>query len=467
MPSQDLGLAIPFRFVYTWAMLDTDKPAEYAELSERELEILRLVATGASNKEIAQKLTISTNTVKVHLRNIFAKVGAASRTEAALFAVRSGLVETGAETVIEDLPHDDSFIGDEAIEGVDGTKQGPQKRITTLWMVAGLFVLVIGVALFILLVDRQNSPVVEGREILPAQEIRWREMPPMLIGRSSLAIVAYEKDIYAIGGETVQGVTGSIEGYDLEDKRWRQLSEKPTPVAEVSAAVIGGLIYVPGGLLASGERSDILEVYDPHLDLWEQRSTLPVQVSAYSLVAFEGRLYLFGGWNGESYSDRVFRYDPGLDEWSELSPLPTPRAFTGAAVIGSKIYVLGGLNDTGPLSVNEIFSPSFENSTDSPWQEGPVLPTPRSGMGVTSTAGIIYFVGGQKEPGNGLPSLQYLPEKEEWQLIQAPFQAEWTQMGLTNNGSHLIAVGGRAGRDILDKSFTYQAIYTMAIPLVR
>ncbi len=64
------------------------------ELSDRELEILRLVATGASNKEIAQQLVISANTVKVHLRNIFAKIGATSRTEAALYAVRAGLVQS-------------------------------------------------------------------------------------------------------------------------------------------------------------------------------------------------------------------------------------------------------------------------------------------------------------------------------------------------------------------------------------
>lgn len=64
-----------------------------AELTERELEVLRLLARGLSNKAIALELQVSEKTVKTHVSNILAKLHLADRTQAALFAVRERLVD--------------------------------------------------------------------------------------------------------------------------------------------------------------------------------------------------------------------------------------------------------------------------------------------------------------------------------------------------------------------------------------
>ena len=61
-------------------------------LTERELEVLRLVTSGLRNKEIAARLGVSENTAKFHLRNILEKLHAGSRTELATRALREGLV---------------------------------------------------------------------------------------------------------------------------------------------------------------------------------------------------------------------------------------------------------------------------------------------------------------------------------------------------------------------------------------
>ncbi len=67
-----------------------DRPASV--LSQREGEILQLLARGASNKEIASTLIISENTVKTHLRSILDKLHLANRSQAAAYAVRAGLL---------------------------------------------------------------------------------------------------------------------------------------------------------------------------------------------------------------------------------------------------------------------------------------------------------------------------------------------------------------------------------------
>ena len=67
-------------------------PAHPAGLTEREVEVLRLVARGSSNPEIAATLVLSEKTVARHLSNIFTKLDVGSRTAAAAYAFENGLV---------------------------------------------------------------------------------------------------------------------------------------------------------------------------------------------------------------------------------------------------------------------------------------------------------------------------------------------------------------------------------------
>ena len=78
----------------------TDQADHGAEpdLTERELEVLRLAATGRSNKDIAAELDLSPRTVQVHLSNAFSKLDVASRTEAVIRALKQGWIR------LEELP---------------------------------------------------------------------------------------------------------------------------------------------------------------------------------------------------------------------------------------------------------------------------------------------------------------------------------------------------------------------------
>jgi DNA-binding NarL/FixJ family response regulator len=64
-----------------------------AQLSPRELEVLRLVANGFSNKEIGAKLNVVEGTIKIHMTNILAKLRAADRTQAIIVAIQRGIID--------------------------------------------------------------------------------------------------------------------------------------------------------------------------------------------------------------------------------------------------------------------------------------------------------------------------------------------------------------------------------------
>lgn len=87
-----LTRAMAARLLRELGRSDAPQVGAPAALTERELDVLRLVAHGASNPQIAGDLHITVNTVKVHLRNILSKLQLENRTQAAAYAVQSGLV---------------------------------------------------------------------------------------------------------------------------------------------------------------------------------------------------------------------------------------------------------------------------------------------------------------------------------------------------------------------------------------
>jgi DNA-binding CsgD family transcriptional regulator len=443
-------------------------------LSEREREILYLVATGVSNKQIAQALNISTNTVKVHLRNIFSKIEVASRTEAAMYAVSAGLVVPAGEARGEGpngLPA--ASLPEEATGMPNGGHPAatPGQRAWPRWYFLAGTILVLAFGIYGVLAMRNPVPEIPaaGNQPVPTPPPRWQEGAQLPTPRQGLAVAAYENLIYTIAGEGEEGVTGVLESYDPEMDSWNTLAPKPVPVTEVGAVVIGGKIFVPGGRTVSGSLTNVLEVYDPREDRWEKGPSLPLPLSGYAMAAFEGKLFLFGGWDGQLVRENVYEFDPDRLEWLERSPMPTARSFAGAAAANGKIYVFGGFDGDRPLAVNEIYQPDLDHGQDqvSAWAEGPPLPEPRYGMGVASVADIIHVFGGLGEGDGPLPPLEYPPQTLSWQAFESPLDEPWALLGLVPFGTRLYLVGGAVQGAPSGRNLAYQAIYVVSLPVIR
>ncbi len=284
-------------------------------LSERELELVRLLGQGLSNREIARELVISPNTVKVHLRNIYAKLKVGSRTEATMVAVRLGWIEvTGPQSVLAGSqsvlagPAKESIADQEPTTAseqasphtLQGTPVAPQVSAPQLplalwkriYLIACLILIALG--LWLTWPDSQGTsgpftdrPVQAAAQ--PASSAsRWKALAQMPTPRARLAAVAFENQIVAIAGEAISGVSGIVEIYMPDADDWKRGADKPTPVANVGAVVLGDVIYVPGGSTSEGQVSDLLEVYDPNdgdFGGWSTKASIPKGISAYAIAA--------------------------------------------------------------------------------------------------------------------------------------------------------------------------------------
>lgn len=441
---------------------------EYGEpLTEREKEILQMVATGVTNREVAYQLSISVNTVKVHLRNVFNKLGAESRTEATMIAVREGWVSVeGAGEATE--PEDENTTAQPQVLPV--APEPPLPWFKRVMLIAALLLAVSGVAV----TWPRSRPQADNGSDLPFPrppeqsngvpvkdtESVWHERAQMPTRRAHMALVVAEGRILAIGGLTPEGITSAVEAYDPASDTWTTGSDKPTSVAYVSAATIGTEVIVPGGCDAEGTPTRVVEVYDVLSDAWREVSSLPEPRCAYALASLDKRLYLFGGWDGEQYVATAYVYDLQKDTWTESTPLVTARGFAAAAPLEGRLYVVGGYDGDRELTTCTVYDPATETT-----QECARLAVGRGGLRIVALGGQLYAIGGGGWTSYLGFNERYSPGDDAWRTIDTPLVEEWRSPGVVVFETSIYAIGGRSS-DYLSLNQVYEPLpFRTFIPL--
>jgi DNA-binding CsgD family transcriptional regulator len=422
-----------------------------ADLSERELEIVRLLATGVSNKEIARQLVLSINTVKVHLRNIFGKLNVQSRTEATLIAIQRGWVIVDAPAPVPAESEAVPLAREEPI----GLALPPiviEPPLSIGRRLALIAITAIAIGLAVIASPReaaQSSPQTQpftDTQFAPtavnarAGDTVWQAVNVMSLARGRLAAVAVGQQVIAIGGETATGVTGLVEILDTATQHWRTGQNKPTPVANVSAAVISGTVIVPGGYTAAGVPTSIVERYDPAADSWSTLAPLPAARFAYAIAAYRNRVYVIGGWDGQRYVDTVFIYDAAANRWTTGAPLPLARGFSAAAALNAAIYVVGGYADGREFNNCDRYLPANDR-----WETCAPLLVTRGGLGLVTASSRVYAIGGG---WTGYLSFSewFDSRTNQWTVMATPFVGQWRGLGVAAIGNDLYVLGGWTGQ---------------------
>jgi DNA-binding CsgD family transcriptional regulator/N-acetylneuraminic acid mutarotase len=457
-------------------------------LSEREMEVARLLVTGATNGEIARNLVISPHTVKVHLRNVFDKLQVSSRTEASMLLVKRGWVvvpgvEVGGEAADE---------GEAAIpqpEPLPDIEAQPRP-----WQL-GIVLSALAVALVFLLLPAwittpkstlgllsDSGQTLLGKPVLNNLPYRWEVQPPLSQPRSRLAAVEVEGQIYVIGGESEEGVSlDLVEIYHLESKQWRQGAPLPSPRANLALAISGGDLLVAGGshldtaagsalTVDNGEAAatllyDDMARYDRAADKWTVGGKLPMPLAGTALTAHGDMLYLLGGWNGRQMQDAVWRLpldhfdNATADDWEVISHLPNSVAWFGAVMVDDLIYVLGGFDGRSELADCATY-----NVSTGEWRQLATLHYPRGGVTAVYDGITVLALG-----GGWASTIQnherYDELTDQWTTIASPISGEWRHFGAAANNGSVYILGGWSGA-YLDMHVQFQSTFRALLPAI-
>ncbi|HMN11294.1 MAG TPA: LuxR C-terminal-related transcriptional regulator [Bellilinea sp.] len=416
------------------------------EFSEREKEILKLVSTGASNKEIAQVLDISPNTVKVHLRNIFAKANLYSRTEATLFAIKMGLVESPGNTPVQALG--------EAI-----TEDAVPVSNNRIWYLLGVGLLVI---LAFVAVGALNNWWRPTPAPMQSPE-RWTDLPPLPEPLVGFSAQYFDNKIYVLSGQSINGVTGSVNVYDLREKDWSAAQELPIPVRDSVSVTLGEQILLIGGLDASGKPVSEIQVFEPLQNRISLAYKLPFRVANACAVVFQGQIYLFGGEVDGVISDSILKIDPESFGSDQVTKLPLALRSLGCVAVDNRIHIFGGKSPNGDSAEHWAFYPSRIGGDGEVWEKLAPLEKPISNFAFSGLAGNVYYFA---PDADGKQNYRYDALTNQWTQIEpSPAPVDEGTLAVSE-GTNIHLLGGAATNGLTNDHISYQAIYIVLVPAV-
>lgn len=487
--------------------------AEFDEpISDRELDVLSRLAEGASNREIAQQLSISHNTVKVHLRNIYTKLGVSSRTEATTVALQKGLLSIpGVEVETEDIeepvreedgagrtpekvvPSVQAPPAEETLSGTAPARAGTQgghadesmvrstplarpgnRRLLYFVGFLALVALLLAVAAAARVwLDAESATTTPEGAIATAATAtepsfteanlgaNWRQGLSLPQARSAMAVASVGLNIYQIGGETDEGITNAVSVYDTQTRHWLSGQPKITPVADAAAAVLGGEIYVVGGRLENGQATSVVEAYSPLNDGWRSVVSLPRPVMGGVAVTDGDVLYLLGGRRDDEALTEAHRFDPARQQWEELPALEQARAFASGGLLDGQPHVVGGSDGERTLASCERFDPAAND-----WSTCPEMQVARQGGAAAVVLNKLYVLGGGRSGESPFGEV-YEPDGV-WSEMESPVEVDldgWTRLGVTNVETRIYALGGQRHGERSDEMFIYAPlVYRYFIP---
>ncbi len=174
----------------------------------------------------------------------------------------------------------------------------------------------------------------------------YTQLASTSVGTWNQSAVYWNGTIYKMGGNNASGYQTALERYDIVSDTWSLGAPLPEPAGFAASWTENGLIYVAGGIVASGVATDRIYSYDPAIDVWASLPNLPdTRWGAATALYGNGVIIadgLVGGVDDENVSTSViYLSESGL---ITLPDMPQKRARMNGAVLNGSFYVIGGFS---------------------------------------------------------------------------------------------------------------------------